>query len=345
MEFSTATSPHTVKALSVGQIMRQVLYALVPGTLAYVYYFGWGLLFNISIACLAALACEALILALRRAPVKPALADNSAIVTAWLFALALPPLTSWWLTVLGVAFAIVIAKHLYGGLGYNPFNPAMVGYVVLLISFPREMTLWLPPAELAEVRFGFFETARIVFTGVLPGDLTWDAITMATPLDKVQIELGMNRMLSEVKASPLFGDFGGKGWEWLGNYFFLGGIWLIYRKVIGWQIPFALLGSLFTVSGVFYLLGPDVYPSPLFHLFSGGAMLGAFFVATDPVSAATSNSGRLIFGAGVGLLAYVIRTWGGYPDGIAFAVLLMNMAAPTIDYYFQPRVFGQTKDH
>jgi Na+-translocating ferredoxin:NAD+ oxidoreductase subunit D len=167
---------------------------------------------------------------------------------------------------------------------------------------------------------------------------------MATPLDTVKNQLGLNKNVAEIKTEfRIFGDFGGIGWEWICNWIFLGGVWLIYKKVISWHIPVAMLGSLFTIALIFYLMDADHYASPMFHIFSGAAMLGAFFIATDPVSACTTTRGRLIYGAGIGILTYVIRVWGGYPDGIGFAVLLLNMAAPTIDYYTQPRVYGYSK--
>lgn len=342
MRFRTLSSPHITPARSVSQVMREVLYALVPGTLALAWYFGWGVLVNILLASLLALGLEAGMLAARGKPLKTFLTDGSAIVTAWLLALAIPPLAPWWLTAVGIFFAIVVAKHLYGGLGYNPFNPAMIGYVVLLISFPREMTLWLPPAGLAEQRLGLGQTLQAIFAG-LPAALSWDSLTMATPLDQVKTELGLNRTISEIRTQPLFGDFGGQGWEWVANWWALGGLYLLYRRIIAWQIPVAMLGSLGVMATLFYMIDPDAHASAAFHIFSGGAMLGAFFIATDPVSASTTPTGRLIYGAGIGVLTYVIRAWGGYPDGVAFAVLLMNMAAPTIDYYTQPRVFGQGK--
>jgi electron transport complex protein RnfD len=340
MNFRTASSPHGHAVASVSEIMRRVLYALVPGVVAYVFFFGWGIVINITIASAAALASEAAVLSLRQRPLQPSLGDASAVVTAVLLALALPPLAPWWLTTLGAAFAIVFAKHLYGGLGYNPFNPAMVGYVVLLISFPREMTAWLPPTLLSTHPLGFFETLSAIITGDLPPGLTLDAVTMATPLDVMKTQLALDHTVSEVRASPLFGDFAGKGWEWMGNLFFLGGLWLIYQRVITWHIPVAMLGSLFAMALVFALGDPDGHPSAMFHLFSGATILGAFFIATDPVTASTTPRGRLIYGAGIGLLTYIIRTWGGYPDGVAFAVLLMNSAVPLIDHYTQPRVFG-----
>lgn len=340
MTLSTPTSPHGHAGGSVRLLMRHVLLALLPGIAIYVWFFGWGVVVNALLAVAVALVAEAGMLAARGRPLRIFLTDGSAVVTAVLLALALPPVAPWWVTVVGSAFAIVVAKQLYGGLGYNPFNPAMAGYVVLLISFPREMTLW-PLADVVSGHYlGLMESLRIVFAGAPAG---LDALTGATPLDLMKTQLGLNQTVAEVWASPIFGDFGGRGWEWLGNGFFLGGLWLLYRRVITWHIPVAMLGSLFLVSLVFSATDPGSHPSPLFHLFSGGAILGAFFIATDPVSAATTSRGRLLYGAGIGVLTYVIRTWGGYPDGVAFAVLLMNMAAPTIDYYTQPRVFGHEK--
>jgi electron transport complex protein RnfD len=267
----------------------------------------------------------------------------SAVVTALLFAVAVPPTLPWWLTVLGILFAIVVVKQLYGGIGYNPFNPAMAGYVFLLVSYPVEMTSWLPPIMLNDNPLGFLETLSLIFTGGLPSGLTIDAITAATPLDEMRTSLDLNKMIPEIRESPLWGDFGGRGWEWVGNWYFLGGLWLLYKRTITWHIPVSMLGALIVLAGIFYLLDPQSHPFPAFHVFSGGAMLGAFFIATDPVSACTTKRGQLIYGAAIGALVFVIRTWGGYPDAVAFAVLLMNMAAPTIDHYTQPRIFGEHK--
>ncbi len=328
-------------AHSVGRMMRRVLYALVPGTLAMAWYFGWGVLVNVSLAVVLAVGFEALMLLARKRPVIPTLGDYSAVVTGWLFALALPPLTPWWVTLVGIGFAMVVAKHLYGGLGYNPFNPAMVGYVVVLLSFPREMIQWLPPQTLTDPAFSPTAVLTAIFLGQLPAGVSWDAITTATPLDLMKTELSMNRTISEIREHPLFGAFSGHGWEWIGNWFLLGGLWLLFMRVISWQIPVAMLGSLAVTAGMFWIVDPDTFASPAFHVFSGAAILGAFFIATDPVSASTTPRGRLVYGAGIGVLLYVIRTWGNYPDAVAFAVLLMNMAAPTIDHYTQPRVFGQ----
>jgi electron transport complex protein RnfD len=279
----------------------------------------------------------------RGQPLNPFLTDGSAVVTAVLLAFCLPPLTPWWLPAIGTAFALIFAKHLYGGLGYNPFNPAMIGYVLLLISFPREMTTWLPAQELTAQSLDLKESLKLVFAGATTQGIGVDAFSGATPLDYAKTQLGLGQSMEEIRTQSLFGRLGGQGWEWLSMWFFLGGIWLLYRRVISWHIPLAMLGSLLAMALLFQWIGPASYPSALLHLVSGGTMLGAFFIATDPVTAAATPRGRLLYGAGIGCLTYIIRTWGGYPDGVAFAVLLMNMAVPTIDYYTQPRVFGQNR--
>ena len=340
MRFTTISSPHSDRPNSVSRTMLLAILALVPGALAMIWYFGWGVLINMLLASATAVACEALAMRLRRRPVLPAISDYSAVLTALLFAVAVPPLLPWWLTVLGVAFAILLVKQMYGGLGYNPFNPAMAAYAVLLVSYPVQMTSWLPPMTLNDHPLTLLQAATVIFSGTLPGNLSWDALTMATPLDAMFTQLDQNRMVSEILMSPLWGDFGGKGWEWVGNWYLLGGLFLIYKRVISWHIPVSMLGSLLLIAMLFHFLDQDAYPFGLFHIFTGGTLLGAFFIATDPVSACTTKRGQLIYGASIGLLVFIIRTWGGYPDAVAFAVLLMNMAAPTIDYYTQPRAFG-----
>lgn len=345
MKFTLAPAPHLKPLNSVGAVMRQVLYALVPATAAYVWYFGWGIVIQMLIATAFALAAEFIMLVLRDRPVRPFITDFSAVVTAVLLAWAMPPTAPWWLVGIGVVFAIVFAKHLYGGLGYNLFNPAMAGYVVLLISFPKEMTTWIAPGMLVDDdnQLTFFQTLQTIFGGGFPQGVNVDAVTSATPLDYLRTQLTANRTILEIRQNGLFGDFGGKGWEWIGNFLVLGGIWLLYRRVIRWQVPAGVFLGLGSMAFLFYALDPGSHASPGFHLFSGAAILCAFFIATDPVSAATTPKGRLIYAFGIGVLIYIIRTWGSYPDGVAFAVLLMNMAAPLIDHYTKPRTYGHAK--
>jgi electron transport complex protein RnfD len=267
--------------------------------------------------------------------------DLSAVVTAILFALCVPPLAPWWVALLGMFFAIVVAKHLFGGLGHNLFNPAMVGYVVVLISFPQQMTAWLPPLVLAAHDLSLAQVLAVIATGNPPPNLGWDALTAATPLDTVRTAVATGQMISEARQSPVFGDFGGFGWEWIANWYALGGLWLLWRRIISWQVPVMMIGSVLALGTMAYLADPGSNPVPLQHVFSGALIVGAFFIATDPVSGCASPRGRLLFGAGVGIITLVIRRWGGYPDGVAFGVLLMNMAAPLIDRYTRPRIFGQ----
>jgi electron transport complex protein RnfD len=339
--FETGGAPHFPPHASVAGVMLQVIYALVPAIAAHAWFFGPGILLQLILAIAFALGFEAVMLKIRKKPVRLFLGDFSAVLTAILFALCVPPLAPWWIALFGMLFAIVIAKHLYGGLGYNMFNPAMVGYVVVLISFPQAMTAWLPPLSIAQDGLGLSATVVTIFTGNPPSPLSWDAITQATPLDTLRTSIASGQMISEARQSPVFGDFGGLGWEWIANWYALGGVWLLWRRIINWHVPAAMIGSVLILGTVSWLADPGNNPAPLQHVFSGALIVGAFFIATDPVSGCTSNRGRLVFGAGVGIITLVIRRWGGYPDGVAFAVLLMNMAAPLIDRYTRPRIFGQ----
>lgn len=342
MKFVTASAPHWRPADGVAAIMRHVLYALVPAAVAYVFFFGPGLVVNIVVATVSSVVTEAIALRLRGKPLRLFLGDGSAVVTAVLLAFCLPPLTPWWITAVGAAFAVGVAKHAYGGLGFNVFNPAMAGYALLLVSFPEYLTLWLPPqiGDLDYRPLSFMQTFYYAIHGGLPAGIAVDAVTRATPLDVIKTDLGLMRTMSEIVTDPVFGDFGGRGWEWIGNFTTLGGVWLLYKGIIRWHVPFAMIASLMAASLLPYLADSETHPSPLFHLYAGGTLLGAFFIATDPVSSAVTDRGRLIYGAGCGLLTFAIRTWGSFPDGVAFAVLLMNVTVPLIDRYTRPRIYG-----
>jgi len=321
--------------------MLQVIAALVPAIAAHAWFFGPGILVQIALATGFAVGFEALMLKVRKKPMQLFLGDFSAVLTAILFALCIPPLAPWWIALIGMLFAIVVAKHLYGGLGHNMFNPAMVGYVVVLISFPQAMTAWLPPSSIAPNSLGLGDVLVTIFSTHLPGGLSWDAITEATPLDSIRTAVASGKMISEARQSPIFGDFSGLGWEWIANWYAVGGLWLLWRRIISWHVPVTMIGSVLVLGVMTYLADPGSNPAPLQHVFSGALLIGAFFIATDPVTGCASNWGRLIFGVGVGVITLVIRRWGGYPDGVAFSVLLMNMAAPLIDRYTRPRIFGQ----
>ena len=334
------SSPHVLTpGSSVSTIMLLVLAALLPAIAAYYFFFGPGILISLALASVTALVAEAAMLQLRNYPLKHFLTDGSAILTAWLLALSIPPLAPWWLIVVGTAFAIVVAKHLYGGLGNNLFNPAMVGFAVLMISFPTHMTQWTAPLLLSQHPVGFSEALQYYFSGTLQG-VKLDAVTMATPLDTLKTQLNLQHTVSEVKHMPIFGNFGGKGGEVVAAMYLLGGLFLLQQRIITWHAPVSFLVTLALIAALLNGIDPSRYATPMFHLFTGGAMLGAFFIATDYVTGPTTPLGKLIFGTGVGFLEYVIRVFGGYPDGVAFSILIMNAAVPLIDAYTQPRVYG-----
>ena len=327
-------SPYFRQPASVQSVMQRVLLALIPGIAAYVLWFGAAVLVQIALASATALLAETVMLRLRGKPVTLFLADGSALVTAWLIALTFPPLAPWWLTVTGTLAAIVVAKHLYGGLGQNPFNPAMVAFALMIVAYPALMTQW-PAAGFTD----FAPQWNAIF-----GPRQLDAITMATPLDALRTALHTEDARATVAgvlgSSASFGNIGGKGWEWVAAGYALGGIYLLQQRIITWHMPAAFLAALLLLSGAFALYDPARFAGAGLHLFTGGAMLGAFFIVTDPVSGCTTPRGKLIFAAGIAFLTWVIRTFGAYPDGIAFAVLLMNIAAPLIDMNTQPPVFG-----
>lgn len=305
-----------IKITSTNAIMRNVIYALLLGVAANVYFFGFGVIIQIILAIITALAVEALVLTLRKTPIYETLADGSAIITAILLAIAIPTIAPWWLIVLGVSFAIIFAKQIYGGLGNNTFNPAMVGYVFLLIAYPLEMTQWQGE--------GFLSLADSL--GHIFMSLPIDAITSATILD-----------IASIKTTPLQLTM---AVVWINIGFLLGGVYLLLRKIIFWHIPIAMLAGIIVGVELLALFGVQTRDIAL-HLFSGATMLAAFFIATDPVTASTTNNGRLIYGFGIGLLIIIIRELGGYyPDGVAFAILLMNIVAPLLDTYTQPKTLG-----
>lgn len=345
MALLTATSPHATRPLDTQRVMQMVLLATIPGILALTNFFGWGTLINILWACIAAITAESIALHLRKRSVKAYLSDYSALVTAVLLGIAMPPYSPWWLITVGVFFAILIAKHLYGGMGYNPFNPAMVGYVVLLISFPVEMTIWMAPKTIAVAHLPTLSEAfsALIFGRDTIALFNIDGMSMATPLDVLKQNSSL--LLSDLwEQNKQFGKWAGLGWEWVNLGFLAGGLFLLYQRIFTWHAPISMLVSLSIISAIFYDGGSSASGgSPLFHLLSGATMLGAFFIVTDPVTSAVSNKGRIIYGACIGVLLYLIRIWGNYPDAIAFAVLLMNFGAPLLDYYTKPTTYGHGK--
>ncbi len=353
MRFFIAGSPHAHNRKSTKDLMKWVAIAALPGLLAQIFIFGWGTLIQLFLAIVVAILFESIVMLLRQRSPLHALRDYSAFVTAWLLAVAIPPLSPWWMMVIGLFFAIVIAKHLYGGLGQNLFNPAMVAYVVLLIAFPLQMTSWITPLSidsglsLNHHHVDLYDAWKLIFTGFDDDGFSLqqirmgvDGVTMATPLDAFKTAVNSGIATQETLSQPPFSFIAGVGWEIVNLAYLFGGIILLKQRIIQWHIPVGFLAGLLFISLLCYLFSPQSVASPLLHLFSGATMLGAFFIATDPVTASTTIKGRLIFGFIIGLLVYVIRTWGGFPDGVAFAVLTANMAVPLIDHYTKPRTYG-----
>lgn len=342
MRFERREAPYLAPGTDVASMMLQVLAALVPAALAHVWFFGPGFIFNLLVASIFAAGGEAFMMWARGRRPEAALGDYSVLVTAALLAFALPSLTPWWVTATGALFGVIVAKHLYGGLGFNIFNPAMAGYVVILVAFPMHLNLWVAPrmGDLDYQHLSIIQTLAFTLTGNLPDGIGFDAVTRATPLDVMKAGLNNLATTTEIRTNPIMGDFGGRGWEWIGNFLAIGGFWLLIRKIIRWHIPAGVGIGLLVPATIMYLVDPGANPSPGFHLFAGASILCAFFIATDPVSAATSPRGRVVYGIGIGFLIYAIRTWGSYADGIAFAVLVMNMAVPAVDYLTRPRIVG-----
>jgi len=329
-------SPFIQKAPSVTLVMMLVMLSLVPGILAYIFFFGIGILLNLTIAIITALIAEYFILKIRNLPIKLFITDGSAVVAASLLAISISPITPWWIIIIGTLFTIIVAKHLYGGLGSNLFNPAMVGYAVLLISFPAVMTKWpLPATHLLD--FNIAQQLEIFFYG--PKGLI-DSVSSATPLDyiKTQIFLDKPYELNFSEGMPIRSYFNAS--IIISLSFLLGGIFMWFKKIITWHLPITFLVSLTLISLIFWLIDSSLYLSPFIHLFSGGTLLCAFFIITDPVSGPTTPKGKIFFAFGVALLVYLIRVFGGYPEGVAFAVIFMNICVPLIDSLTQPKVFG-----
>src|SRR5210317_196913 len=325
-------SPAIKKNISVSVIMFTVTLALTPALIAQIGFFGLQILGNLIIGISFALILEAVCLKLRHYPIKPFLKDGSAFLTAWLLIISIPSSTPIWVMLVGLFFSIVISKHAYGGIGSNPFNPAMIGYAVLLISFPKIMTNW-PVSEGFEVSnfIQFFE-----FFSFLNTNEVYDAVVSATPLDQIKTLLFLGE---EVNILPIsFSTLA--PYQMIALLYFLGGLFLVYKKVITWHLPLSLILSIYFFSSLLYFYDQSTYMSPMFHLLNGATFLAAFFIITDPVSSPTTIKGKVIFGILIGLITVIIRNYGGYPDGIAFAVIFMNICVPLIEKFTQPKVFG-----
>ncbi|MEK9575160.1 MAG: RnfABCDGE type electron transport complex subunit D [Gammaproteobacteria bacterium] len=306
--------------LNTSNLMLQVIYGLILGVALQFYFFGWGIIYQITLALITGIAAEIIFLKIRKKSID-VIKDNSAALTAILLAISIPSIAPWWIVVLGTSFAIIFGKQLYGGLGSNPLNPAMLGYAFLLISFPLEMTRWTSSF------LSFGEGLNVIFSSI-----NIDALSSATRLEEAKFALMKGEVFNPIQIDQTV---------WINLGFLFGGVYLFYKKVITWQIPLSFLAGIIVMSALLMLVDSDHAMGPVFHLFHGATMLGAFFILTDPVSSSTTPRGRLIFGFLIGILVIIIRTYGSYPDGVAFAVLLLNIAVPLIDYYSKPKVFGR----
>ncbi|WP_295622380.1 RnfABCDGE type electron transport complex subunit D [uncultured Lamprocystis sp.] len=337
--------PYAHERTSVSRIMVLVVLALVPATLFSLWQFGWPAIFLFLITVGTCLIAEAACLRAAEKPLRPSLLDGSALLTGWLLAMSLPPWAPWWIGVLGGLIAIVVAKQVFGGIGQNLFNPAMVARVPLLISFPAELTRYVAPAPLFSPQApGFGEGLAITFG--LDGP---DMVTGATLLGQVRTDLGQGHPLPDILPgiyqpwSDAVGTLAGSMGETSALLLLLGGLFLLSQRVITWHIPVATIVTLALAATLMNLYDPAHYPDALYHLVGGATLLAAFFIATDPVTSPISPRGQLIFGAGLGVLIYSIRTWAAYPEGVAFAILLMNTCTPLIDHYVRPRVYGRDR--
>lgn len=341
------SGPYAHERVSVRRTMLLVVFALLPATLFGLYQYGWPALFLFIVTLLAAIVAESISLWLMRKPQRPFLLDGSALLTGWILAITLPPWAPWWIGVVGAFIAIVIGKQVFGGIGQNLFNPAMVARTALLVSFPLQMTTFPAPQPLWSDQAPDIAQSLAITLGTNTAEV--DAITSATTFGHVKTELSRGVEMDEALAGThslwehLLGTSSGSLGEASVLLLLLGGALLLYTRVISWHIPVSMLGSLALLATIFHLINPSVYLDPLIHLMAGSVILGAFFIATDLVTSPMSVRGQIIFGVGCGTLVFIIRTFAGYPEGVAFAILLMNAATPLIDHYFRPRVYGRDR--
>lgn len=346
------SSPHFHGGNSIRITMLTVMIALLPASIVSVLLFGWLAVLHLLMCIFGCMLSEWAALKLMKRPTTPVL-DGSAALTGLLIALVLPAAAPWWIALLGSIFAIILGKQVYGGLGYNPFNPALSARIILLISFPLMMTTWVIPMHVGTSSLNLYDLGsclQVYFFGINHLAQGIDAISMATPLGHVKTAATQGITVAQALQSydySLLDAFLGREAGSLGETsalaLLLGGIYLIARNTITWHIPISYLASVALLAFVFNIINPDNYAPPLFHLMAGGLMLCAFFMATDPVSSPVTPLGQIVFGIGCGILTWCIRTWGGYPEGAMFAVVLMNMAVPLIDHYCRPRVYGHKK--
>ncbi len=324
--FVISPSPHVHGGDSVKKNMYGVILALVPALLASLWFFGLGAII-VSLTAVAACVLFEWIIQKYLLKTTPSISDGSAAVTGLLLAFNLPTNIPLGIIIIGAAVAIGIGKMSFGGLGNNPFNPALVGRVFLLISFPVQMTTW--PVPLVS-RFQYLDAT----TGATPLSIIKEGLSNGQPLSAL-----MNEVPSYLDL--FLGQMGGSAGEIAGIALILGGLFMIWRKIITWHIPISILLTVAAFSGLLHWINPEASATPLFHLLSGGLLLGAIFMATDYVSSPMSNKGMLLYGFGIGFITVLIRVYGSYPEGVSFAILIMNGFTPLIDRYIKPKRFGE----
>ena len=324
--YTISGSPHVHSTENTRKIMYRVILALVPALLVALYYFGWYALRLTLVTVITCMLTEWLIqMFLIKGPIT--INDGSAAVTGLLLAFNVPANLPIWMAIVGSVVAIGIGKMAFGGLGKNPFNPALVGRVFMLVSFPTAMTTW--PQVQPVFAKGFFA----------------DAVTGPTPLGILK-ESGLETLeqMGDMQfLDMVLGNRGGAFGEMCTAALLLGGLYLIIRKVIDFATPLSILLTVYVFTGICHLIDPTVYIAPQYHLVYGGLILGAFFMATDMVTSPMTLRGKLLFGFGIGVITVVIRLWGAYPEGVSFAILIMNAFTPLINKAFKPRVFGTVK--
>ena len=324
MQFNNPSSPHLHSKTKTSNIMLMVAVCTIPAVCAQVYFFGLAVLMQIALCVFFCCAFEVLFLKLRAKNYKFILQDNTALLTGLLLALSLPAYCPWWIACIGSLAAIVLTKQLYGGVGHNIFNPAMMAYAFVLISFPVQLSSWVDPAHQVDLS----AQLRHLIDGIFLEN--YDVVTAATPLDVIK-----NNLDVPVDSSA---------WKLISLFYLAGGLFMLQRKIIKWHLPVAVIGSFLLLQAAAAMLNQDSYLSVLDACLSGSLIFGAFFIATDPVTCCATDKGKLIFGCIVGVLIYVIRTFGGYPDGVCFAVLFANMCAPLIDYLLVGNIYGSKKN-
>ncbi len=326
-----STSPHIRDGITTRVIMRNVVWALLPVAGFAVYAFGINAFLVIVTAVASCVLTEYILC--RWSGKAATIGDWSAVITGLLLGLTLPPIFPLWMTFVGGVLAIGVGKFAFGGIGYNVFNPALVGRAILQAAFPVAITTWYP--SFLEGRFSEISSSVLAFPFMEP---TVDVVTGATPLSAFKFE-GVQAASSDLALGLISGSAG----ETCAVIILLGGLYLAIRKMMNWRIPVAILLTVFVFNGALWLVDSTVYPSPLFALFSGGLMLGAVFMATDMVASPLTSRGVVVYGVFIGIMVVVIRTWGGLPEGVMYAILLANAVSPHIDKRFQNRVYGTTK--